>query len=48
MIKAVLKINEGLDLGGVRKPLTALTDSDQAIVEETAKMVREAKERYLA
>ena len=48
VIKAVLKINEGLDLGGVRKPLTALTDSDQAIVEETAKMVREAKERYLA
>ena len=47
MIKAILKINEGLDLGGVRKPLAALIDSDMAIVEEAAKMIRDAKAKYL-
>lgn len=47
VIKAVLKINEGLDLGGVRKPLAALTESDKAIVEKAAKMVQEAKKKYL-
>lgn len=47
VIKAILKINEGLELGGVREPLPALSDSDMAIVEETAKMIRDAKEAYL-
>ena len=47
MIKAILKINEGLELGGVRKPLAALIDSDMAIVEEAAKMIRDAKAKYL-
>ena len=48
VIKAMLKINEGLELGGVRKPLAALIDSDMAIVEEAAKMVRDAKAKFLA
>lgn len=43
VIKAILKINEGLDLGGVRKPLPSLTESDMAIVEEAARMIRDAK-----
>ena len=47
VIKAVLKINENLELGGVRKPLAALTDDDMAIVEEAAAMIRSAKETYL-
>lgn len=47
VIKAILKINEGLELGGVREPLPALIDSDRAIVEEAAKMIRDAKEQYL-
>lgn len=47
VIKAILKINEGLELGGVREPLPALSDSDMAIVEEAAKMIRDAKEAYL-
>lgn len=47
VIKAILKINENLDLGGVRKPLAALIDSDMAIVEEAAAMIREAKAKYL-
>lgn len=48
VIKAMLKINEGLELGGVREPLPAMIDSDMAIVEEAAKMVRDAKAAYLA
>ena len=48
VIKAILKINEGLELGGVRKPLAALVDSDMEIVEKAAKMIRESKEKYLA
>ena len=47
IIKAILKQNEGLDLGGVRKPLAALIPSDQAVVDEAAAMIREAKEKYL-
>lgn len=47
VIKAILSINEGLELGSVRKPLAALIDSDAAIVEEAAKMIRDAKAKYL-
>ena len=47
VIKAILKINEGLELGGVRKPLAALIPEDMAIVEEAAKMIRDAKAKYL-
>ena len=47
VIKAILKINEDLELGGVRKPLPALADSDMIIVEEAARMIRDAKEKYL-
>ena len=48
VIKAMLKINEGLELGGVREPLPSLIESDMAIVEEAAKMVRDAKAAYRA
>lgn len=48
VIKEILKINEGLDLGGVREPLPALIDSDLAIVEEAAQMIRDAKAAFLA
>ncbi len=47
VIKAILKINENLELGGVRKPLPALTDNDMAVVEEAAEMIRAAKATYL-
>ncbi len=47
VIKAILNINEGLDLGGVRKPLPALTEDDMLIAEEAAFMIRSAKETYL-
>ena len=47
VIKEILKIYEGLELGGVRKPLSSLIDADMAVVEEAAKMIRDAKEKYL-
>lgn len=47
VIKAILKINEGLEAGSVRKPLAALIESDMAIVEEAAKMVRDARAKYI-
>ena len=47
VIKAILKKNENLDLGGVRKPLASLTERDMPIVEEAAGMIREAKRKYL-
>ncbi len=47
VIKAILKINEGLELGSVRKPLPSLVDTDYAIVEEAAKMIRDAKTKFL-
>lgn len=48
VIKAILKKNEGLELGGVREPLPSLTDGDMAVVEEAAKMICDAKAAYLA
>ncbi|MCI5739968.1 MAG: dihydrodipicolinate synthase family protein [Lachnospiraceae bacterium] len=48
VIKAILKINEGLDLGGVREPLPSLIDSDRVIVEEAAEMIRNAKAKFLS
>lgn len=47
VIKAILKENEGLDLGSVRKPLAGLIESDQAIVKEAAAMINEAREKYI-
>ena len=48
VIKAILKINEGLELGGVRRPLADLIESDMAIVEEAAEMIRDAKAKFVA
>lgn len=47
VIKEILRINENLDLGGVRKPLASLVPEDMPIVEEAAKMIRDAREKYL-
>ena len=47
VIKAILKINEGLELGGVREPLPALIDADMDIVKEAAQMICDAKKKYL-
>ena len=47
VIKAILKINAGIDVGSVRKPLAALTESDMAIVEKAAEKIRKAIEEYV-
>ena len=47
MIKEVLIINEGLDIGSVRKPLVALTDADKEIAKSAAKMIADAKKKFL-
>jgi len=47
VIKAIIKKNEGIDIGSVRLPLAALTDADAAIVEEAANMINAAKAKYL-
>ena len=46
VIKEVLKMNEGLELGGVREPLPSLVKSDMEIVKEAAQMIRDTKEKY--
>lgn len=46
VIKEVIRINEGLDIGSVREPLTALTEADLAIAQEAAQLIRDAKERF--
>ncbi|HEL1758673.1 TPA: dihydrodipicolinate synthase family protein [Streptococcus suis] len=46
VIKEVIRINDGLDIGSVREPLTALTEADLVIAQEAAQLIREAKERF--
>ena len=48
VIKEILRINEDLDIGGVRPPLPELTESDGPIVQEAAAMIRRAREEALA
>lgn len=47
VIKEILRINEDLDIGDVRRPLASLIPEDMPIVQEAAKMIRDAKEKYL-
>ena len=47
MIKEVLRINEGLDIGSVRKPLVALNSADKEIAKAAAKMITDAKKKFL-
>ena len=46
VIKEMLRINENLDLGGVREPLPQLVEEDLPIAREAARMVREAVGKY--
>lgn len=47
VIKEILKINQGLELGGVRSPLPSLEEADREIVREAAGMIQCAREKYL-
>lgn len=42
VMKEILRLNESIDIGGVRKPLPALIPEDMPIVKEAAKMIRDA------
>ena len=46
MIKEILRINGGPDCGSVRAPLAELIESDYAIAQEAAAMIREAVAKY--
>ena len=47
VLKAVLRINEGIDAGSVRPPLMALVPEDMAIVEEAARRIKELEAKFL-
>lgn len=46
VMKDIIKINSGLDLGGVRLPLAATTQEDKAQVEKCAKMIAQAVAKF--
>ena len=46
VIKEIIKIREGLELGSVRKPLAALVPEDMATVNECVNMINEAIAKY--
>ena len=45
--KEMLRVNAGLDIGGVREPLEKLQEADKAIAKAAAEMVCAAKAKYL-
>lgn len=47
VIKEVLRINENLDIGGVRKPLEDIIEADKEKIQKVAKLIRDTKEKYL-
>lgn len=47
VIKEVLRINEGLELGSVRCPLTPVTEADQEVVQKAASLICEVRKRFL-
>ena len=47
VIKEILKLREGLELGGVRKPLPLLIPDDMAQVKKCAEMIDKAIEKYV-
>lgn len=46
MIKEMLRINEGLDIGSVKAPLEPLNEADREIAKEAAAMVKKAVSAY--
>ena len=47
VIKEVLRINEGLELGSVRSPLTAVVEADQEVIQRAAQLIKDTKDRFL-
>ena len=47
VIKAILKINHNIEIGGVRSPLANLVEEDMPKVEAVAKLIRDTEAKYL-
>lgn len=47
IIKEILRINEKIDIGGVRLPLAAMIPEDSKIAEEAAEMICSLKKKFL-
>lgn len=47
MIKEVLKLRKGLNVGSVRSPLSPLTEADLEIAKKTAKVIDETVARFV-
>lgn len=47
VIKATLKINHNIEIGGVRSPLANLVEEDMPKVEVVAKLIRDTEAKYL-
>lgn len=47
VIKATLKINHNIEIGGVRSPLVNLVEEDMPKVEAVAKLIRDTEAKYL-
>lgn len=47
LIKEVLRINEEIDIGGVRSPLPIMEETDFKIAKEVADMIQKAKKLFL-
>ena len=47
VIKATLKINHNIEIGGVRSPLANLVEEDMPRVEAVAKLIRDTEAKYL-
>ncbi|MDY3005772.1 dihydrodipicolinate synthase family protein [Anaerococcus porci] len=47
VIKEILRINENLDIGSVRKPLSGLIEDDMSIAKEAAEMINKARDKYI-
>ena len=47
VLKGILRVNEKLDVGGVRAPLMNLVPEDLPIVDEAAKRIKELELKYL-
>lgn len=46
VIKEVLRINEGLNIGSVRSPLSELVEADKVICQKAAALINEAKSNF--
>ena len=47
VIKEILRINEGIDIGSVRAPMTPISDQDMDTVKAAADKIRRAREKFL-